>query len=47
MDPAEFDVAVRQHIYNEIIEHAAVPTSAQVAKAIGKSTADVRVPSGE
>jgi len=40
-DPAALDVAVRQHIYNEIIQRAAVPTSAQTARALGKSRQEV------
>jgi hypothetical protein len=34
-------VAVRRHIYNEIIERTVVPTAAQIAGALGRSAQEV------
>ncbi len=39
---AEFDLAVRQHIYDEIIERTSVPTAAQLAQGLGRSIDEVR-----
>ncbi len=39
---AEFDLVVRQRIYDEIIERTAVPTAAQLAQELGRDIDEVR-----
>jgi hypothetical protein len=41
-DVATFDVTVRQHIYDEIIERGSVPGAARLADALGRSIDEVR-----
>jgi hypothetical protein len=39
---AEFDLIVRRHIYDEIIERTSVPTAAQLAQELGRGIDEVR-----